>query len=288
MSCYKHFSIEERERLLVLIHEKKSLSEISRQMSRHRSTIWRELHRNSTQGKGYSATRAQGNYVQRRRNSVRKSKLSNGKNAHIVVRLLQCYWSPEQISARLKRESNSFQVSTSTVYRSLARKEIDPSCRRYLRIKGRQRCGGRKKSKCGHLNIEYSIHDRPKRVQERKQVGHWESDTVRGAKWSGCVATHVERKSRYVIFCKIPDRSAQAFTDAAIAAFTRLQPGKCKSMTTDHGKEFAQHRRIMDALDCKVYFADPSAPWQRGTNENTSGLLRQFLPKRTSFTHLTQ
>ena len=157
-----------------------------------------------------------------------------------------------------------------------------------LRIKGRVRHGGRKKSKCGHLDIEYSIHDRPKSADKRKTIGHWESDTVRGSKWTGCIATHVERKSQYSVLCKIPNRTAEVFTQATIQAFQKIPKGKCKSFCVDHGKEFSDYRKIQIELNCKVYFADPHAPWQRGTNENFNGLLRQFFPKRTSFAEVTQ
>ena len=288
MSCYEHLSIEERENLLVKLKLGQNISQISRETGRNRSTIWREIQRNSRSRDAYSAIGAQAQYEKRRENSVRPEKLTAPECVYVVEKLLQSYWSPEQISYRLKRENSAIQIGVTTIYRGLEKGLPDASCRKNLRIKSRQRKGGRKKSKCGHLNIDRTIHDRATSVEKRKKMGHWESDTVRGAKWSGCVATHVERKSRFAVLCKIPNRSAKEFTDATIATFARLQPGKCKSLTVDHGKEFAQHRRIAGDLKCKVYFADPYAPWQRGTNENTNGLLRQYLPKRTSFAELTQ
>ena len=115
-------------------------------------------------------------------------------------------------------------------------------------------------------------------ADKRKTIGHWESDTVRGSKWTGCIATHVERKSRYAVLCKIPNRTAEVFTQATIQAFQNIPKGKCKSFCADHGKEFSDYRIIQTELNCKVYFADPHAPWQRGTNENFNGLLRQFFP----------
>lgn len=288
MSCYKHLSMQERENLLLSKSQGKSIETISQEMKRSKSTIYRELKRNSNSQGKYSACEAEKQYWERRRKSVRKEKLAQTEYAAKVIMLLERYWSPEQISNRLKLEGNPLQVSTSTIYRGLEKGLIPRSCLRKLRIKGRIRKGGRKKSKCGHLNIEYTIHDRPKRVEMRKQIGHWESDTVRGGKWSGCIGTHVERKSRYTILCKLENRTAKAYTQGTIAAFARLQPGKCKSFTADHGKEFSGHRELSQALNCKVYFADPRAPWQRGSNENTNGLIRQFCPKRTSFKHLTQ
>lgn len=288
MSHYSHFSTNEREILLVLIKTGKKNCEIARIMGRSPSTISREIRRNTEKRDKYSAITADEQYRLRRKNSVRKEKLADPKYVAKVSELLCLFWSPEQISGRLRLEENPIRISTSTIYRGLERGLLDPSLRKKLRIKGKKRCGGRKKSKCGHLDIEYTIHDRPKNVEKRDKIGHWESDTIRGAKWSGCIGTHVERLSRYAVLFKIPDRTANAFSEGTINAFEKFPKGKRRSMTADHGKEFANHREIFTRLNCKVYFADPHAPWQRGTNENFNGLLRQFFPKRTSFSEVTQ
>lgn len=288
MSRYSHFTTKERESLLVLVKLGKKNCEIARIMGRAPSTISRELRRNAENREAYSAIEAEEKYRERRKASVRKEKLTDPKYADKVSELLSCYWSPEQIANRLKLENNAVRVSTCTIYRGLEKGILSPELRKVLRIKGRRRCGGRKKSPCGHLDIEYTIHDRPKTVEDRKQIGHWESDTVRGAMWSGCLATHTERKSRFLIMCKIPDRTAQSFTEATITAFHLIPVSKRKSFTCDHGKEFSMHKELSEKLGCKVYFADPHAPWQRGTNENCNGLIRQFFPKRTSFGDVTQ
>ena len=125
-------------------------------------------------------------------------------------------------------------------------------------------------------------------AEQRQAIGHWESDTVRGSCNSGCIATHVDRKSRYLISIKIPNRTTGVYMDATIKAFSKIPGYKCKTFTTDHGKEFAEYKRLTDALNAEVYFADPGSPGQRGTNENTNGLLRQFFPKRSSFKSVTQ
>lgn len=288
MSRYSHFTTNERENLLVLIKTGKKNCEIARIMGRSPSTISREIRRNTDIREEYSAVSAEEQYRLRRKNSVRRPKLADAAYAAKVSELLCLFRSPEQIAGRLRLEENPIRISTSTIYRGLDCGLLDPSLRKKLRIKGRQRCGGRKKSKCGHLDIEYTIHDRPKSVEKRDKIGHWESDTVRGAKWSGCIGTHVERLSRYAVLFKIPDRTAKSFTEGTVSAFGKLPKGKRRSLTADHGKEFANHREIFAKLNCKVYFADPHAPWQRGTNENFNGLLRQFFPKRTSFAEVTQ
>ena len=288
MSCYSHLTTKERESLLILIKTGKKDIEIAKILGRSRSTISREIKRNAKSREEYSAAEADEKYRIRRKKSVRGYKLANPDYANLVTRLLGLYWSPEEISYRLKYENNPIRISTCTIYRGLENGLLDQSLRKVLRTKGRIRFGGNKKSKCGHLDIEYTIHDRPKRINDRNTIGHWESDTVRGAKWSGCIGTQVERLSRYAILFKIPDGTAKSYTDATVLSLGKLPKGKRKSMTVDHGKEFANHREIYTKINCKVYFADPRAPWQRGTNENFNGLLRQFFPKRTSFADVTQ
>lgn len=288
MSHYRHFTMDERESLLIYLNQGKKNCEIAKLLNRSPSTISREVRRNARSRSKYSALQAQKAYEHRRKRSVRKCKLAHPAFAEKVSELLTNAWSPEQISNRLQYEHNAIQVSTSTIYRGLECGLLDCELRKKLRIKGKRRHGGKKKSKCGHLDIEYTIHDRPKSVESRQTIGHWESDTVRGAKWTGCIATHVERASRYAVLCKIPNRTADAFTGATVQAFLRIPKRKRRSFCVDHGKEFANHREILQILNCKVYFADPHAPWQRGTNENFNGLLRQFFPKRTSFAEVTQ
>ena len=288
MSRYRHFTIAERESLLGYLKQGKKNCEIAKLLNRSPSTISREVRRNARSRSKYSALQAQKAYEHRRKRSVRKCKLAEPNFAKKVSELLENAWSPEQISNRLQYEHNTIQISTSTIYRGLERGLLDCELRKKLRIKGKRRHGGRKKSKCGHLDIEYTIHDRPKAAESRQTIGHWESDTVRGAKWSGCIATHVDRSSRYAVLCKIPNRTADEFTRATVEAFLRIPKRKRRSFCVDHGKEFANHREILQFLNCKVYFADPHAPWQRGTNENFNGLLRQFFPKRTSFAEVTQ
>ena len=133
-----------------------------------------------------------------------------------------------------------------------------------------------------------SIHERPAGAENRSRFGHWESDTVLGKRGTGCIATHVERKSGYLIAVKIPDRQDKAFTIATIAAFAKISEKLKKSFTVDNGKEFAAHKELAAGTGMKVFFCDPYSPWQRRTNENTNGLLRQFFPKGTSFDDLSE
>lgn len=285
MSCYKHLSIGERESILLMRAGGKNLSEMGRSLGRSKSTISRELNRNSSRTKAYSAADAQIKYHRRRQKCRRKHRLREQQTQNKVIELLQLYWSPEQISRRLRQEGNGIQIGTSTIYRAIKTGILPGEMKKKLRSKPYHKPKG---SRTGHLSISHSITERPKEANQRLKIGHWESDTVRGSNNSGCIATHVDRKSRYLISVKIANRSTQTYMDATIQAFLCVPKRKRKTFTTDHGKEFSAHRRLKEELGAKVYFADPGSPGQRGTNENTNGLLRQFFPKRSGFQNVTQ
>lgn len=285
MSCYKHLSIEERESILLMCAAGKKPAEMGRVMGRATSTISRELNRNGNRVKAYSAAAAQNKYHRRRRRCRRKHRLRDQKTQSKVIELLEMYWSPEQVSQRLKQEGNEIQIGTSTIYRGIKAGILPKEIKENLRARPYHKPKG---SRTGHLTISHSIKERPNAANQRLEIGHWESDTVRGSKNSGCIATHVDRKSRFLISIKIPNRSTQAYMDAAIQAFLQMPRHKRKTFTTDHGKEFSGHKRLKEELGAEVYFADPGSPGQRGTNENTNGLLRQFFPRRSGFQNVTQ
>jgi IS30 family transposase len=285
MSYYNQLSIDEREIILKMLCKGKNKSAIAQELGRSASTIGRELRRN---GKTYSAHKAQKSYLKRRKKCRPRKRLEDAALREKVIQLLGLYWSPEQISNRLKAEKSPIQIGCSTIYRGIYAKMLPEGCLYQLRIRGRRYYGRKKNSRCGKLSIEYTIHDRPKEVNLRQVYGHWESDTVRGTRNTGCIGTHVERKSRYCVLLKLENRSTKSFITATTEAFMKIPAGKCHSFTVDHGKEFSGHRKLAKALNCKVYFADPNCPNQRGTNENTNGLLRQFAPKRRSFSNITQ
>lgn len=285
MGCYKHLSIDERESILVMGARGKNLSEMGRSLGRSKSTISRELKRNSSRTKAYSATDAQSKYRRRRQKCRRKPLLMEQHILDKVTECLELYWSPEQISHRLKEEGNKVQIGTSTIYRGIKSRILSGETKKKLRARPYHKPKG---SRTGHLTISHSINERPIEANQRLEIGHWESDTVRGSCNSGCIATHVDRKSRLLISIKIPNRSTQAYMDATIKAFKCIPRHKRKTFTTDHGKEFSGHQRLKEELGAEIYFADPGSPGQRGTNENTNGLLRQFFPKRTGFQSVTQ
>ncbi len=139
----------------------------------------------------------------------------------------------------------------------------------------------------GKIPDTVSIHQRPSGAENRSRFGHWESDTVLGQRKTGCIGTHAERKSGFLVAVKLNDRQDKAFNTATEKAFSNIPPKLKKSFTVDNGKEFAAHKELASATGMKVYFCDPYSPWQRGTNENTNGLLRQFFPKGTSFADIS-
>lgn len=150
--------------------------------------------------------------------------------------------------------------------------------------KEKKRKGNGKTNKQGKYEIKYSISERPQAVEKRSELGHWEGDTVAGRKGGARFLTQVDRKSRFLLAVKVPNGTAEAVRDALIRMFSELPAEKLRSITPDRGHEFAKHSDVSDALrGIPFYFADPYSPWQRGTNENTNGLLRQYFPKETSF-----
>ena len=285
MSCYKHLSIEERESILLMCAGGQKLTEIGMTLGRSKSTISRELQRNKSRLKPYSAAAAQSRYHKRRQRCRRKPRLSEQQTCDQVIKLLRKYWSPEQISNRLREERNPIRIGTSTIYRGIKNSMFPKEMKQKLRTRPYHKPKG---SQTGRLNAAKNIRERPEEANRRLKIGHWESDTVRGSRNSGCIATHVDRKSRYLVSIKIPNRTTEVYMNATVKVFAEIPKWKCKTFTTDNGKEFAGCKRLTDDLKAEVYFADPGSPGQRGTNENTNGLLGQFFPKRTSFQKVTQ
>ena len=289
MSHYQHLSREEREKILVLRTEKKSLSIIATEKGRTKSTISRELKRNSTANRTYSAIGAQQAYQKRRKKSRRNKLLEEPGLKQTVKRLfLEEQWSPEQISNRLKYEKSAYQISYATIYRAIYAGMLDKEklsngnrgAIRKLRHRGKPRHGKGTVENRGKMAISNRIQERPKEADERKVMGHWEADTVAGRNGSACLVTITDRCSRYLLAGKIAKKRCGLLADKIIALLSPLPDGYVRTITPDRGKEFAKHRQISAALrGIAFYFADPHAPWQRGTNENTNGLLREYLPK---------
>jgi IS30 family transposase len=281
-----HFTIEERRVLYQLNKRGTPKDEMARLLGRNRSTIYRELVRNKG-GRGYRPRQAQRLADERRLRCRRPRKMSDASMRVFVTEGLKKFWSPDQIAGRTRRDfpaEPARQISDQTIYNWIA-DERAAGCdwRKFLRRRGRR--PGR--TKRGQLIGCVSVEGRPKVVDQRRRFGDWEGDTVVGKGRRNGLLTAVERKSGYLRVAKVSDRQARTIVVAARRAMGDLPESLRRTMTLDNGKEFAQHDRLAQNLGLKVYFAKPYCAWQRGTNENTNGLLRQFVPKGTDFTRVS-
>jgi IS30 family transposase len=214
----------------------------------------------------------------------------------IVAFKLEQDWSPQQIAGWLKEQypdNAEMWVSHETIYQSLfvqARGALKQELMRHLRSKRRMRRSRPSSNNAvgrGQIPDAISIRERPAEVQDRAVPGHWEGDLVEGSRGT-FIASLVERQSRFVILVKIPDKRSTAVVAALIKAVRKLPVALRRSLTWDRGVELSQHVQFTVATDVQVYFCDPSSPWQRGSNENTNGLLRQYYPKGTDLSAVTQ
>ena len=290
-------TLEERERISQMHYAHFTNAEIAEELGRHRATIGRELARNSLAGE-YRAVAAHEQSRQRRLGRPLVRKLERPEVAEFVRSHLVRYWSPDQIAGRAKRDfpqARDRQVSHQTIYAWIRALPTDDRRRfkGFLRFAGRRRPADDRR---GRLPNQVSIEGRPKVVDERRRYGDWEGDTVVGAKRSGAILTLVERKSGYLLTAKSCDRKARRVAGKIASRLGSLPAKLLRTVTFDNGKEFAEHERLEASLRTKVYFAQPYCSWQRGSNENTNGLLRQFIPKGADFrqtswqelTHYTQ
>jgi len=291
MSHYHHLSISERESIWESLLKGKSLRQIAAELKRNVSTISREIKRNCS-GQGYRPSQAQESYAHRRLRCRQRLMLAEGELRDTVAKLIaEEQWSPEQIAHRLALERGGPVVSYATIYRALSCGCMEPKGKRkknrygryqmqkYLRRKG-WRGKGKKAKPPAH--IHQTIDERPKSAQKRKEFGHWEGDLVYSSFHKIYVVTLVERRSRYLLTgvskTKQPEEIARVICDL----LRPLPRQKLRTITLDRGTEFAQHSKITEKIpNADFYFAHPHAPWERGTSENTNGLLRQYIPKRT-------
>ena len=286
---YKHITTNERCCIANFLSLGLSLRKIAKHLNRNVSTISREVKRNSTNGK-YLAHIACENYAKNRKNCGAKGKSSNPTLIKYIEDGLEKTWSPEQIAGRLRldyQDDKSMKIGFKTIYRWLYQKIIAKGTVNRLRRKGKSL---KPKETRGKFNIGKSIKDRPKEVRKRETIGHWELDTVvssRG-KSKACLSTFVERKSRFLIAQVMENRKSSTFNFHCFTAFKDIPTNLIKTFTVDRGKEFAGYVDIENTLNIDVYFADAYASWQRGTNENTNGLLREFYPKKFDFSSINQ
>lgn len=280
-----HLTLQEREIVAQMRHDHRKQREIAERLKRDPSTISRELRRNRGRN-GYWASSAQATADARRSHRPWTCKMEWSEVARYVRERLRQYWSPDEIAGRSRRDFPSNprrRVSRQTIYAWIhAQQAAGADWRRYLRRLGRPR---RRSENRGRLPACVSIEGRPAVVDCRARYGDWEGDTVVGRWHQGGAVTLVDRKSGYLLLGKVPDRQATTVREAITELFSPLPVSLRRTLTLDNGKEFAEHERLSAEVSLDVYFAKPYCAWQRGTNENTNGLVRQFFPKGSDLAH---
>lgn len=288
---YKQITLDERYIMSVLRKQGFSIKAIADHLGRHRSSIYREFNRNSCYHVDgyYRASKAQ-RRTRARRCRSRKNKQYSDDDFFIVRLLLRKKLSPEQIVGYIRRfKLMKRRLSHETIYQYIWRdKAKGGSLWRYLRQSAKQR---RKRYKAydsrGLLAGKRNISERPASVETRKYKGHWEIDTVHGRGSLHCIVTLLERKTGFVMIGKLPNKSAASLNKRTIKLISR-EPDQFKTITSDNGTEFHQYGNIEESCGIKFYFANPYHSWERGSNENINGLIRQYLPKTKSMATLTQ
>lgn len=283
---YNQLAYEQRCQISVLIKSGLSQRAIADAIGVSQSTISRELARNTGE-RGYRHKQAQEKATQRRKEAVKPTKMTPAMIATIESKL-RIEWSPEQISGWLLEDREQL-ISHESIYLHVwADKQAGGELHTHLRRQGKKYDKRRNgKSTRGQIKNRVSIDDRPEVVDDKSRIGDWEIDTVIGKGHSGALVTIVERVTNFTVSAQVNSKSAADVTQATIAL---LRPFKdvVHTITADNGKEFAYHEKISKALSADVYFAHPYSSWERGLNENTNGLLRQYFPKDTDFKEVTQ
>ena len=293
--CSRALSLKEREEISRAIVAGETIRAIAARLGRAPSTVSREIARNGG-AEQYRASRADQACWDRARRPKRCKLAQRPELAVLVAGKLQLEWSPQQIAGWLKHtypSDGSMHVSHEAIYRSLfiqargaLKKELLAHLRRTRGMR-RSRHYTQKTSTHGQITGAVLISERPAEVEDRAVPGHWEGDLVFGGNTSQ-IATLVERHTRYVMLVKIDGRDTETVVNALIRHSRKLPQELYKSLTWDRGKEMAGHRKFTLATDIKVYFCDPQNPWQRGSNENTNGLLRQYMPKGMDISGFSQ
>jgi len=288
---YTHLTAFDRGQIQALLQAGKGKSEIARMLKRHPSSIGREIRRNGVKGT-YEAERAHVRYRERRKECRPYPKLEYKPLWDYVLDKLGCCWSPDQIAHRLRLvfpDNPRMRISHEALYQALYTDDRLTPFIRYLRqARPKRRKRGQGKSHRCLIPNRTPIGHRPPEVEQRLHFGDWEADLVLGKNQDGAVLSLVGRKSRLLLARVVRSKQSEEVIQAAIAALENLPSGWARSITFDNGTEFYHHHRITLELGIATYFADPYAAYQRGTNENTNGLLRQYLPKGTCFKNLTQ
>jgi IS30 family transposase len=292
---YQHFNTKEQYVISHMVLADFSLRQIGRKLGRHHTSISREIARNRptyADDAVYWYDAAE-HYARQRRHKARHHRRQHERLVTYVTAKLKLDWSPETIAGRLQvdyPDNETMRISPETIYRwtyldSRNKGNLHHHLRRRHKYRRRQkRYGSGRRFIPGRVSIDL----RPPVVATRERFGDWEGDTMEGSKGSGGIATHVERKCRYLLAAKLTDKKAATMTQQSIRYFRKVPRILRQTLTLDNGKEFTQFKELERKTGLKIYFADPYSAWQRGTNENTNGLLRQYFPKGTDFRNISE
>ena len=289
---HKRLSLKERVIIQTLLEEDKSMSSIAKKLNRARSTITREVNKwVSNPSDKYDASLAdwlaKDDYLNKR--NLDKIGTYSLLRFYVYKRLLK-NWSPEQIAGRIKIEHPNdpiMTISYEAIYMHIYSHPQASLNKKLIKLlpyqKSRRRKPKARRKKGPKIRDQVNISQRPKHVENRQEIGHWEGDLVIGKTQKSAIGTIVERKSRYTLTVSLKDRTTKSVTRAFAKELNRFDNQLTKTMTYDNGTEMADHKWLTNNTGIKVYFANPYASWERGTNENTNGLIRRFLPKKTDF-----
>ena len=283
MRNYNQLTQTERYQIYALRKANKNPTEISRVLGRHKNTIYRELKRNLGK-RGYRAIQAHQFAVERHMSRDRRR--ISLEDWQLIESLIRRDWSPEQISLWLKKYKK-IRISHEWIYQYIFKdksKAGDLHTHLRSRKKRKKRYGSQNRREM--ILNRVSIEKRPAVVDQRSRIGDWEIDTIIGAHHQGVLLSLVERKSRLCLIARLANKSAQEVERTTINLLDSIKE-KVHTVTSDNGKEFAKHESIAKNLDAKFFFAHPYASWERGLNENTNGLIRQYFPKKTQFNHIS-
>ena len=283
---YTHLSREERYQICLMKSQGHTCTQIALELGRHRSSISREIKRNIC-ARGYKANAADVK-AHSRQSQRRNAKESTAEHWRVVDALIRLEFSPQQIAHRLMLEQG-FRISTEAIYQRILRdKQAQGDLANYLRCqKSRRKRYGSGREWRGSIKGRVCIEKRSKVVDQKSRIGDLEGDTIIGKDHQGAIVTLVDRKSRYTFAAPV-DAKKSCLVGQAVIDLLRPHKGRCHTLTFDNGKEFADHAFIGKCLSAKVYFAHPYCSWERGLNENTNGLLRQYFPKKTNLRDITQ
>jgi IS30 family transposase len=279
---YRQLTLEKRYQISALKKAGLNQKSIALEIGVHPSTVSRELRRNRDSVRGYSPELAQIISSKKHKEKTKRFALTKAIEKYIRSKL-KLDWSPEQIAGRMKRDTGVYVVHE-TIYRYIYQnKRNGGKLYKYLRHKNKKyHCRSNDYMARGTIVDRVMINKRPKVVEKKSRIGDLEIDTVVGKDHKGFLVTVVDRKSKFSIIKSVPTKEAAVVTEALIEMITPIK-NVTKTITSDNGKEFAYHKQVSEALDTDFYFANPYHSWERGLNEHTNGLIRQYLPKKSEF-----